>query len=293
MAATLVGTSGWSHPDWVGPFYPVHMRAKPDAWLAQYATRFRTVEIASSFDAFPDEDLVASWARAGVVLLERGAFEFSLKLPRALTHESLPAGEVEAAREWAGRFDREVLDPLAGEGLLGVVLAQLPPSFAFSPDAAAALTEALAPLAERRVAVEFRSPTWVKSGCLVPELDRLFAAGEVCLVEADLPGMIDVRPALAARHAYLRFHGRRADLWNSNDPSRDGARYDYLYSREELAPWIERVRAHQRGGREVRVYFNNARGAQAVANAHDTQEMLGAAAPRPRPRLTAQQRLPL
>ena len=288
MAATLVGTTGWGHPDWVGPFYPVHMRARPDAWLGHYATRFRTVEIASSFDAFPDEGLVAEWARAGVALQQRGPFEFSLKLPRAFTHDALVRGDVATAREWAGRFDREVLDPLAGEGLLGVVLAQLPPAFGASARNAKALVDALEPLAERRLAVELRSVSWARKGCLVPELDALFAGGDACLVEADLPGGLDVRPAVAARHAYLRFHGRRAEEWRA-----DGARYDYLYSRDELAPWAERVREHQRAGREVRAYFNNPRRAQAVANALDLVELLGAAAPLPRPKLTAQQRLPL
>ncbi|HVM45682.1 MAG TPA: DUF72 domain-containing protein [Candidatus Thermoplasmatota archaeon] len=293
MPPTLVGTTGWSHADWVGPFYPVHMREKPEAWLGHYGTRFRTVELASSFDAFPDEALVASWARAGVALQERGgAFEFSLKLPRAITHDALPAGDVEAARAWTGRFDREVLDPLAGEGLLGVVLAQLPPSFQASAANARALAEALAPLAERRLAVELRHASWARGGCLIPELDPVFAGGDVCLVEADLPGRLDVRPALAARHAYLRFHGRRRDVWAAPEP-RDGARYDYLYPREELAPWAERVQEHRRAGREVRAYFNNAPRAQAVANALDLIEMLGAPVPVARPRLTAQQRLPL
>lgn len=291
MPATLVGTSGWSRPDWVGPFYPVHLRERPEAWLAHYATRFRTVEVASSFDAFPDEALVAAWSRAGVALLARGSFEFSLKLPRAITHDALPRGEVDAARAWAGRFDREVLDPLAGEGLLGVVLAQLPPSFEASPENAEALAAALEPLAERRVAVELRSPTWAHRGCVVPELEPLFTSPDVCLVEADLPGALDVRPPIAARHAYLRFHGRRADLW-ARDAPRDGARYDHLYARDDLAPWAERVREHQRAGREVRVYFNNAPRAQSVANAMDLVALLGAPAPLPRPRLTAQQRLP-
>lgn len=292
MAATLVGTSGWSRPDWVGPFYPVHLRARPEAWLAHYATRFRSVEVTSSFDAFPDEDLVASWSRAGVSLLARGPFEFSLKLPRSITHDALLRGDVDDAREWAGRFDREVLDPLAGEGLLGVVLMQLPPSFEASPENAEALAATVEPLAERRVAVEFRSATWARGGCLVPELDPVFAGGDVCLVEADLPGAVDARQVVGARHAYLRFHGRRADIWSATG-ERDGARYDHLYARDDLAPWAERIREHQRAGREVRAYFNNAPRAQSVANAMDLVELLGSPAGLPRPKLTAQQKLPV
>lgn len=287
-----VGTTGWSHPDWVGPFYPVHLRARPDAWLAHYATRFRTVELASTFDQFPDEELVAAWAREGVMLQARAPFEMSLKLPRAVTHDAIPAGDVDTARELTGRFDREVLDPLAGEGLLGAVLVQLPPTFTASPDRASTLMESLAPLAERKVALELRHASWARDGCLVPELDRLFASGDVCLVEADQPGAPDVRAPLGARHAYLRFHGRRAEAW-SETTLRDGARYDYLYTRDELAPAMERVRAHERAGRDVRCYFNNAPRAQAVANALDLQEMTGVAAPMPRPKLTAQERLPI
>lgn len=287
-----VGTTGWSHPDWVGPFYPVHLRARPEAWLAHYATRFRTVEVASTFDRFPDEELVASWARDGVQLMARTPFELSLKLPRAITHEALPAGDVDAARELAGRFDREVLDPLDGEGLLGAVLVQLPPRFEASAERAAMLQEALAPLAERKVAVELRHASWARDGGLVPALDRLFTNGDVCLVEADMPGAPDVRAPMGARHAYLRFHGRRADAWRES-PLRDGARYDYLYTRVELAAAVERVRAHERAGREVRCYFNNAPRAQAVANAVDLQELLGPGAPLPRPRLTRQRTLPM
>ena len=292
MGAPLVGTTGWGRPDWVGPFYPVHLRTKPEAWLAHYATRFRAVEIASSFDRFPDEELVDAWARAGVALQARGSFEFSLKLPRVVTHEALPAGDVDAAREWCGRFDREVLDPLAGEGLLGVVLVQLPPRYACTPGRARELAAALAPLAERRVAIEFRSPTWAVNGCVAPEAERLFASGDACLVEVDAPGApADVRAPLAAKHAYLRLHGRRAELWRESE-LRDGARYDYLYAREELAGAVERVRDHQRAGREVRVFFNNAARAQAVANAIDMLELLAGAPTQPRPKLTAQQRLP-
>src|SRR5436305_6731931 len=82
-----VGTSGWSHPEWVGPFYPVALRDAPHAWLAYYASRFRCVEINGTFDAFPDEDLVAAWARAGLELSAASSpFEFSLKLPRECTH---------------------------------------------------------------------------------------------------------------------------------------------------------------------------------------------------------------
>lgn len=288
--ALHVGTSGWGRPDWVGPFYPVHLRERPEGWLAYYATRFRSVELASTFHAFPDASLVDEWARVGTALQEQAPFEFSVKAPRAATHDALASGDVDAARDVLGRFDREVLDPLAGEGLLGAVLLQLPATLPASEESVARIHEALGALAERRVAIELRHASWAQHGCVAPVAERLFASRDVCLVESDLPGAPQVVPPIDARHAYFRFHGQRAEAWSPDAP-RDGARYDYLYSREELAPFADRVRQLRDAGREVRAYFNNAPRAQSVANAVDLLELVGTPLVATRPRLTQQKRL--
>lgn len=287
-----VGLSGWSYPEWVGPFYPVALRSQPEAWLEFYAARFGTVEINSTFYAFPGEELVASWCRRGVALQERAPFEFSLKLPRSATHEALVAGDVAAAREIAGRFDREVLDALAGEGLLGAVLVQLSPRFRASEASVDALVEVLGALAERRVALEFRHPSWLQGECVAPLADRLFASPDVCLVEVDMPGVPRVLPPVSASHAYVRLHGRREELWRTpGGGAHDGARYDYLYSEEELRPWLDRLRALDAQRKDVRVYFNNTPHAKGVANAMDLLAMLGRAPDAPRPKLTEQTKL--
>ena len=279
----------------MGPFYPVGLREAPESWLAFYATRFASVEVTSTFDAWPSADLVEDWARVGVAVQEAGVpFEFSLKAPRALTHDALPSGDAARAREVAGRFDREVLDPLAGEGLLGAVLLQLPPRLDASRRAVAALHDVLAALAERRVAIEFRHPSWTRHGCVVPEAEGLFANPDVCLAQADGAGIPDVAPPAKARHAYLRFHGRRPEGWTRplpQDAPRDGARYDHRYTDRELAPWVARVRDMDAARQEVRVHFNNAPGGKAAADALAFLDALGLAPPVPRPRLTQQTRL--
>lgn len=286
-----VGASGWSHPAWVGPFYPVSMREDPEAWFGYYARRFRTVEITSTFDAFPDEQLVDTWAREGVALLDQGvAFDYSLKLPRAVTHAALPGGDVGVAREITGRFDREVLDPLAGEGLLGAVLLQLPPGFGPSSAHVAALHEVVSALAERRVAIELRDARWYERGCLVPPAERLFSSPWVALAEVDAPFAPTALAPVAARHAYLRLHGRRHDVWADARPH-DGARYDYLYREDELRPIAERAALLAASQKDVRVYFRNTPGAKAIANAAGLLAMVGDGARVARPRLTAQTRL--
>lgn len=303
MGAPLihVGMSGWSYPEWVGPFYPVSLRGEPGAWLPFYATRFRSVEINSTFHAFPSPELVADWARRGVELVERAGapFEFSLKLPRAVTHDALPAGEIDRAREVTGAFDRVVLDPLAGEELLGAVLVQLPPGFDASPANVAALHEVVSALAERKVAIEFRDLSWYRNGCLVDLADPLFASRDVCAVELDtgprrLTPLTPLTPG-RARHAYVRLHGRTYDLLAHGPASGaglpDGLRYDYLYERAELEPWADRVRDLRERRREVRVFFNNTYGAKGTVNALQLLDMLGMAPPVPRPRLTEQTKL--
>lgn len=291
-AMIRVGLSGWSYPEWVGPFYPVALRSEPEAWLDHYASRFRTVEINSTFYAFPGDALVSSWCRRGVAFQERAPFEYSLKLPRSVTHEALVSGDAAAAREVTGRFDREVLDPLAGEGLLGAVLVQLSPRFKASEAGVDALLDVVGALAERRVAIEFRHPSWLEGECVAPAADRLFALPDVCLVELDMPGLPRVLPPVDASHAYIRFHGRREDLWHApGSGAHDGARYDYLYSEEELRPWVERLRALDDSRKDVRAYFNNTPGAKGVANAIDLLALLGQAPDAPRPKLTEQTRL--
>ncbi len=45
MSNLLLGTSGWSYADWVGPFYATAEESK----LRAYARVFKTAEIDSTF----------------------------------------------------------------------------------------------------------------------------------------------------------------------------------------------------------------------------------------------------
>lgn len=61
-------------------------------------------------------------------------------------------------------------------------------------------------------------------------------------------------------------HGRQAKT-----------RYNYLYSRDELKPWADKVKQIPLETAVVRGYFNNHYGARAVVNAIEFREMLGTA----------------
>src|SRR5439155_19525339 len=74
--------------------------------------------------------------------------------------------------------------------------------------------------------------------------------------------------------AYIRLHGRNADAWfREGDPPH--ARYDYLYSAEELRPWVERAGRLSERAEEVFIIANNHYRGKGPANALMLKSMLG------------------
>lgn len=71
-----VGTSGYSHKEWKGKFYPKGLPARQ--MLSFYGECFRTVEINSTFNGTPKTSVVEQWAKT-----VRGDFKFALKRRRS------------------------------------------------------------------------------------------------------------------------------------------------------------------------------------------------------------------
>ncbi len=78
-----------------------------------------------------------------------------------------------------------------------------------------------------------------------------------------------------ARVGYVRVHGRNYKDWFRQKAGRD-ARYDYLYTAEELEPWAERTKAiaAEPGVEDVYVVTNNHFRGKAVANAAMLESMV-------------------
>jgi uncharacterized protein YecE (DUF72 family) len=72
--------------------------------------------------------------------------------------------------------------------------------------------------------------------------------------------------------AYARLHGRNYEKWFAHAESWE--RYNYLYSREELRPWVSRIETMAQS-KETYVITNNHFRGQAIANAGDLKEALG------------------
>lgn len=251
----LVGTSGYSFPDWVGPFYPPGTR--PGDFLAVYAEHFDAVEVNATYYRMP--------TAATLERMERrtpAGFRFVVKLLGAFTHER--SADPAAAREF-----RAALAPLKDAGKYDGLLAQFP--WAFRRDRAA--LDHLAALRERfadePLFAEFRHDSWAAPG-LGETLSGL-GIGYCAVDEPALPGLM---PPLALRttaDAYVRFHGRNAANWWGRG---GGDRYDHDYTERELAEWVTRIGELARQSRTTYVFFNNCHAGQAARSAKLMQELL-------------------
>lgn len=250
MGTILVGTSGYSYNEWVGPVYP-EGTARED-FLARYAAMFPTVELNFSYYRMPTA------AQLGRLATEGGpALSFSVKANEALTHRIDQAAWKDAAHAFAA-----ALEPLSETGRLKAALLQFPYSFHYEVDSRRYLDALLGELGGLPLAVEFRNHEWYNNRVFDALRARSVAVASLDMPELrGLPPVIDV---VTAPLAYIRFHGRNARDWWGSDAA---ARYDYLYTDDELEAWAQRVRGIASRADTVLVYFNNHRRGQAVRNA--------------------------
>ncbi len=149
----LIGCSGWSYPDWEGPFYPAGMAAGD--YLEWYADRFPVVEVDSTFYRPPTPRMVRGWRDR-----TPDGFKFALKVPQVITHQK-------QLRDCAEEVDGFVssIEPLGAK--LFCALLQMGyfnrGAFRSLDDFLPVLDAFLATWPHRKVplAVEIRNPRWV------------------------------------------------------------------------------------------------------------------------------------
>jgi uncharacterized protein YecE (DUF72 family) len=182
----LVGTSGYNYPEWRDRFYPPKLSARE--MLPFYATRFATVEINATFYRMPTEATAAGWASA-----TPEHFVFALKAPQRITHMRRLVDVDDAVRRFV-----DVAGTLGPR--LGPLLFQLPPTFRKDTGRLQGLL-ALLPR-DRRVAFEFRHPTWYEDD-VYAALRRHDAA--LCIADTEDGTTPDVA---TASWGYLRLRDR-------------------------------------------------------------------------------------
>ena len=272
-----VGVAGWDYADWQGVVYPGGLKGTER--LTFLAGLFGVVEVNVTFYRPVASRLTQRWLEA---VLSQPDFRFTAKLWSLFTHERrLPGPEL-------AQF-ADGLAPLLAAGRLSVLLAQFPYSFHNTEENRAHLVALKAALQEFPLAVEVRHRSWQRR-----EVQEFLAQIGLDFVNIDQP-MVSY-PMGATRwvtgpRGYLRCHGRRQESWFEFGEDR-AARYDYLYSPEELEELADRVRELESKAPEVYVVFNNHPAGQAVANALElSHRLLGRKFPLPPYLLAAVPRL--
>ncbi len=256
MARILIGTSGFSYDDWVGPVYPPG--TPKTEFLSLYSREFPVVELNFTYYAQPTPR-----ALAGMVESTPSGFLFALKAHRSMTHEISDSWEKDV------ETFRKGVQPLVESGRLSAVLLQFPYSFAYTPESRSRLSALSERLAGLPLAVEFRKSDWLRKQVFDGLAERKIAL--VSVDEPDLPRLPGPTTEVTADFSYVRFHGRNKKNWWTGD---NASRYDYLYAKEELEEWAERIQVILARARMVMIFFNNHRRGMAAQNAREMRELL-------------------
>jgi len=260
-----IGPAGWSYTDWEGTVYPPH-GSRFDA-LAYLASFFDTIEINSPFYRIPPPTHSRSWIRR---VASNPDFKFTTKIFRGFTHDKAQPGaeDVKAFRNY--------LDPLKEADRLGAVLLQYPWSFKNTPENQEKLEHLFRSFDGYPLAVEVRHASFQNDDFL-----KFLDEHRVAWVNVDQPLFHEsVKPAdtTTGPVGYVRMHGRNYEKWFAHEESWE--RYNYLYTREELAPWVDRIQRIAEK-KETYVITNNHFRGQAIVNAAELKGALGQSAKMP------------
>ena len=206
----------------------------------------------------------------GMVRATPEKFQFSVKVPETITHNKRLDINKGAMVDFEEFLDK--ISPLKTANKLGTILIQLPPSFTVSdfkkiegfldrlPSSSSNSSSSY------DYAVELRHPSWSTEGPW--DMLRHY---NIAAVMTDSPARENLQflsdiTITTADHSFIRFHGRN---------TKDHYWYNYLYNKEELKPWVEKVSHIKQQTKVLRVYFNNHYGGKAVVNALEFKEMIG------------------
>lgn len=258
-----IGTAGWSYPDWDGIVYPASRPRGFDA-LAYLSSYFSVIEINSTFYRVPRATTCRGWAKRTPAAPQ---FVFTAKAFQEFTH-SHRLDEVDS-------FKR-ALDPLASAGKLAAVLVQYPWSFRDSAASRRRIDVLCGRLSPYPIALEVRHGTWDEPGARRWLADT---GRTVCGIDQPVIGesVAPLGHIAGAAGTYVRLHGRNYRDWFRADAGRD-ARYDYLYTADELRPWVESIRRAAALSPTTVILNNHFRG-QAAANAFEVMSTLSGGTP--------------
>jgi uncharacterized protein YecE (DUF72 family) len=245
--AFRIGCAGWAIPGAHAAAFP-----RDGSHLQRYSAVFTAVEINSSFYKPHQRKSYERWA--GSV---PATFRFSVKMPKQITHTQ--------RLHRCSRLLDDFFAQTAGLGRrLGVVLVQLPPSFAFDRALAKRFFVQVRERYEGAVAIEPRHASWFET-----RADALLRDAGVSRVAAD-PALTKpaAHPGGDPRIAYFRLHGSPRMYYSA-------------YAEAFLKTVAQRMREAAGTSSAVWCVFDNTAHGHAVPNAQRLSELLAPQSGRP------------
>jgi uncharacterized protein YecE (DUF72 family) len=222
---------------------------------------FETIEINSPFYRIPSSRTTSSWEKR---CRDNPEFRFTVKLFRGFTHErNVSPTDVRAFQE--------ILAPLAEAEVLGALLLQFTWTFKDQATSRRYVDGLMTTFDDYPLVVEVRHASWNDSDFYVELKQRGIG---FCNIDRPLIGRSLTPSSLATGPVgYVHLHGRNYEDWFREGAGRD-QRYDYLYSEEELDPWLEKISENSDHASETYVVTNNHFRGQAVVNALQIRSQL-------------------
>jgi len=235
-----IGTAGWSIPRVFADQAPGE-----GAHLHRYARQLSCAEINSSFYRPHMPGTYAKWAAA-----VPDGFQFSVKVPRTLTHEGALAPD-------AATLQRFLEESSALGEKRGPLLLQLPPKQALEMQRAADFFEMLREHYKGGAVLEPRHASW-----FTDEADELLQRFAIARVAAD-PMRVPqaMTPAGDAGWIYYRLHGSPRTYYSA---------YDDAW----LAQLAETLQASSKGCAQVWCIFDNTASGAAFGNAQRLRDLV-------------------
>jgi uncharacterized protein YecE (DUF72 family) len=235
-----VGTAGWSIPRQEARSFAAEGSA-----LERYASRFRALEINSSFHR---AHRPATWAKwAGLVPED---FRFAVKIPKTITHERMLVD----CEDLLTSFCDEVSN-LGSK--LAVLLVQLPPKLTFDAEISARFFAAIRSETLAQIVCEPRHASWFDA-----DAEALLARLEIARVAADpAPVAAGASPGGWRGVSYWRLHGSPHV-------------YRSPYGADRLAEYAATIEHDGADGEDGWIIFDNTASSAATSDALKMREMM-------------------
>jgi len=232
----LIGTSGWSYDEWIGPFYPKGLNRKD--FLTYYSQIFYTNEINTTFYNIPSHHVVERWVKK-----TPHEFLFTAKIPSIITHEKKL--DIDTCLTDLDYF-LKTMEPLITSSKLLAFLIQLPPSFT-KANHFSNLKEFISnwPMEYNEenyyLVIEFRDESWMRDEIFsyLKQNSLIYCA----VIEPLLPARMDITNK---ELLYIRFHGYGKEIW-----------FNYFFREGEIKNWADNIKNSIKKADLISIYFNN------------------------------------